>query len=98
MVHEEHLRGTGRLPINEYKSRLSVARERGPLIRRFYDGTGNAVRYYNLENIPVAPPFSMARGDVFVYTRGFRRKSSDIPCKFHWAIYKYIQNDPLRNA
>lgn len=56
MVHEEHLRGTGRLPINEYKSRLSVARERGPLIRRFYDVTGNAVRYYNLENIPVAPP------------------------------------------
>jgi hypothetical protein len=32
-----------RLPINEYKSRLSVARERGSLIRRFYDG--NALYY-----------------------------------------------------
>jgi len=34
-----------RLPINEYKSRLSVARERGSLIRRFYDG-GGTVLYY----------------------------------------------------
>lgn len=50
MVHEEHLRAI-RLPINEYKSRLSVARERGSLIRRFYDGYGTVL--YNLGNIPV---------------------------------------------
>jgi len=34
-----------RLPINEYKSRLSVARERGSLIRRFYDGVGTILYY-----------------------------------------------------
>lgn len=54
MVHEEHLRGPAQIPINEYKSRLSVAPERGPLIWRFYDNAGNVV-YYNLENILGAP-------------------------------------------
>jgi len=34
-----------RLPINEYKSQLSVARERGSLIRRFYDGVGSVLYY-----------------------------------------------------
>lgn len=96
MVHEEHLRAI-RLPINEYKSRLSVARERGSLIRRFYDGYGTVL--YNLGNISVPhsiPPYRTARTLSYPFFNSTRRtcvcvctlqrfstaSQRDIRCKF----------------
>lgn len=101
-----------RFPINEYKSWLSVARERGSLIRRFYDGGGTILYYITQEICPHSSPAPSTHTNTPLYPffkraqclcmpeclckQGFQ-PCRDIRCKFHQVTLIRYEKRPSPN-